>query len=236
MLPSLVTLLLLPVLIGLGIWQLQRAEYKTALQAEYDARSQGPAVAVASELQPAEALRYYRVAAKGVYEPAYQILVDNRVHRGQAGYHVVTPLHLQGGAARILVNRGWVAAGPDRSQLPPIDVPPGLVEVHGVAVEPGDRHFTLAAPEPIRDVWPTVWQNLDMKRYAAAVPFPVQPVVILLDPSAPAGGFVRDWARLDTGIATHRGYAFQWFSLAAALAVIYLVVNLRRRSENFRHD
>jgi surfeit locus 1 family protein len=69
---------------------------------------------------------------------------------------------------------------------------------------------------------------MEMTRYAAAVPFPVQPVVVLLDPDS-AGGFTRDWSRLDAGISVHQGYAFQWFMLAAALASIYLFMSLRRR-------
>jgi surfeit locus 1 family protein len=56
--------------------------------------------------------------------------------------------------------------------------------------------------------------------------------VVLLDPDSAAGGYVRHWARLDTGIATHQGYAFQWFSLAIALAAIYILVNTRRTNEN----
>jgi surfeit locus 1 family protein len=58
------------------------------------------------------------------------------------------------------------------------------------------------------------------------VTFPLQPIVILLDPDSSNGGFVRQWARLDAGIATHQGYAFQWFSLAAALAAIYILVSM----------
>lgn len=62
------------------------------------------------------------------------------------------------------------------------------------------------------------------------VVFPVQPVVILLDPRSPAGGFTRDWTRLDAGIAVHRGYAFQWFMLAATLLALYLFFGFRRRA------
>ena len=99
-------------------------------------------------------------------------------------------------------------------------------EITGVATVPAEKYFTLARPEP---GWQRVWQNMEMARYAAAAPFPVQPVVVLLDPDSPAGGFTRDWSRLDAGISVHQGYAFQWFMLAAALASIYLFMSLRRR-------
>ncbi len=51
-----------------------------------------------------------RVAAEGVFDAARQILIDNKIDEGRAGYHVVTPLVLRDGRA-VLVDRGWIAAG-----------------------------------------------------------------------------------------------------------------------------
>lgn len=226
--PSLAVAVLLPLFLYLGYWQLQRADEKRALQAEYDARAAGPAIQVEPRLQSAEQLQFYRVVAKGYYEPDHMILIDNRVHQGLPGYDVITPLHLSGGDVRLLVNRGWIPLGADRAHLPVIETPKGLVEVTGVATVPADKVFTLGTPEPLSRGWQEVWQNMDMKRYRAAVPFPVQPVVVLLDPQSPAGGFTREWARLDAGIGVHEGYAFQWFMMAAALVVIYLFMGRRR--------
>ncbi len=220
-------LLMVPTLVSLGFWQLKRAEEKRAIQSEYDARSRDARVEIGSRLQHAEDLRFYRVIARGTYETQYQILIDNRVQHGRAGYHVITPLRLGNSDTRVLVNRGWIALGPTREMLPAADAPAGMQEVTGVATVPREKVFRLAEPAPLTGNWQTVWQHMDMKRYAAAVSFPVQPVVILLDTDSPAGGFVRDWARLDAGIAVHKGYAFQWFTLAAALIAIYLFFNLR---------
>ncbi len=230
LLPTLATLALLPLVVGLGFWQLDRAEHKTRLQAEYDARAHGPVVAIGASPQPAEALRFYKVVAKGRYDNAHQILIDNRVHRGRVGYHVVTPLTIAGGDTRVLVNRGWVALGPDRERLPAIDTPPGVQEIVGVAMVPAERVFTLGDPAPASGAWEPLWQNMDIPRFKASVGYPLQPVVVLLDPNSPAGGFVREWSRLDAGIATHKAYAFQWFALAIALLTLYIVVNTRKRA------
>lgn len=224
--PTSMVAILLPVFLSLGYWQLQRAQEKRTLQAEYDARAGGAVVQVEARMQQAEQLRFYKVSARGYYETERQVLLDNRVHRGRAGYHVVTPLRLQNGDVRLLINRGWIPLGEDRAQLPPIEPPKGLQEIIGVATVPAEKVFTLASPESAGGDWQPVWQYLDMARYAAAAPFPVQPVVVLLDPASP-GGYTRDWGRLDAGIAVHRGYAFQWFMLAATLAAIYLFVGLR---------
>jgi surfeit locus 1 family protein len=236
--PTLAVLLLFPLLVGLGIWQLDRAAQKRTIQAEYDARRNGPAIEIRAQVQTGEDLRFHRVMARGRYEPTYQVLVDNRIHRGRVGYHVITPLHIAGSNVRVLINRGWVPLGVSRAQLPRLDTPSGRVEVEGVATVPSERVFTLGQAPPLSAGWQPVWEYMDMKRYAAAVPFPVQPVVVLLDPSSPAGGFVREWGRLDAGIAVHEAYAFQWFTLAAGLLILYVSLNLRRvrtRSRSAAH-
>ena len=225
--------ILLPLFLYLGYWQLQRAGEKRQLQAEYDTRANGPAVQVEPRVQRAEELQFYRVVAKGHYETEYQILIDNRVHQGRVGYHVITPLKLQDSEVRLLVNRGWIALGDSRERLPELDTPVGLLQITGVATVPAEKYFTLAKPEPR---WQRVWQNMDMAHYAASVPFPVQPVVVLLDPADKAGGFTRDWSRLDAGISVHQGYAFQWFMLAAALVSIYLFMSLRRRDADKQEE
>jgi surfeit locus 1 family protein len=92
--PSLTVAVLLPLFLYLGYWQLQRAEEKRELQSEYDARATGPTVKVETRVQRPEELQFYRVIARGYYETGYQVLVDNRVHQGQAGYEVITPLRL----------------------------------------------------------------------------------------------------------------------------------------------
>ncbi len=226
--PTLATLVLLPVMIGLGMWQLDRAGQKQRLQAEYDRLQLEPAKQLLSVLEPPEALRFRRVIARGRYEPENQILIDNRVHQGQAGYHVLTPLRLGDGSVRVLVNRGWVPLGVDRARLPVFETPREPVEVTGLAVVPHTQGFHLGGAKPPGDGWQPVWQYLDFDLFRDSVTFPLQPVVILLDPDSTSGGFVRHWARLDAGIATHQGYAFQWFTLAVTLAGIYILLNTRK--------
>jgi surfeit locus 1 family protein len=236
--PTLVFLLLWPLLLYLGSWQLQRAEEKRELQAEYDARASDEPITLGGQRQRADDLRFHRVRARGVYETGNQVLLDNRVHHGQAGYHVITPLKIAGTEMRLLVNRGWIALGASRAQLPKIETPAGMQEITGVATVPAEQVFTLGPPEGSQSDWPPVWQHLDMSRYASLAPFAVQPVVVLLDPASPAGGLLREWSRLDAGIAVHQGYAFQWFTLAAALVGIYVYFGLRvgRRRKRTRPD
>lgn len=227
--PTLAVAALLPAMVALGFWQLHRADEKRVLQEEYDARATGPAVRIEPRVQRAEDLRFYRVTVRGTYETANQLYIDNRVHQGRAGYHVVTPLRIEDSDVRVLVNRGWVPLGPDRAQLPLASIPAGAQEITGIATVPSDKPFRLGAEAALRHDGQTLWQHMDLVRFAASVRYPVQPVIVLLDADSAAGGFTREWNRLDAGIAVHQGYAFQWFMLAAALLAIYLFLGWRRR-------
>jgi len=226
--PTLATAVLLPVLIGLGFWQLQRAEFKRGLQAEYDRYQNMPAQRMLARVDPLETLHYRHIVVRGRYEPEHQILIDNRVVQGQVGYYVITPLRIYDSTVRVLVNRGWVAVGPDRSQLPVIETPTETVELTGVASLPSRPGFRLGSAHAPGPEWPKVWQYLELDEYERLAAFPLQPVVLLMDPDSPGGGLVRHWPRLDAGIQTHQGYALTWFSLAFALAAIYILLNTRK--------
>ncbi|HEY8555501.1 MAG TPA: SURF1 family protein [Burkholderiales bacterium] len=233
--PTLAALVLVPLFCGLGFWQLRRAEEKEALQAEYDRRAAAPPITLQGAPVAVEEVQYARVRARGVYETEYQVLWDNRIHNGVPGYHVLTPFRIENSDTRVLVNRGWVPAPPSRAELPDIDAPPAPVDISGTAVAPR-VDFLLGELDPLTRTRPTVWQQIDLERYAQQVEWPLQPIVVLLDPQSP-GGYVREWARLDAGIAVHRGYAFQWFALAATAIVVYVVLVVRwyRRNSPMRN-
>lgn len=235
LIPTLATLILLPILINLGLWQAHKADHKQVLQDIYEKREKEPPIQIGVYAVDPDSVRFHRVVARGRYEAAYQILLDNQIQGGVAGYHVITPLRIEGSQIRILVNRGWIPLGSDRRVLPAIETPPAGVEVVGSAVVPSSQYLELAKPQNESNGWQPVWQNLDMKRYRSSVPFPVQPVMILLDAASSAGGYVREWPRPDLRIEMNRGYALQWYGMAVALVVIYLVTNIKNISKE-DHD
>jgi surfeit locus 1 family protein len=209
---------LVSVFVSLGLWQWRKFEAKTTLQAELDARSRSAVVDMPAAPVNAESLRYRHVRLRGSFEPDRQIFIDNRVHREQAGYHVVTPLRLAGSNMRVLVNRGWIPAGADHRVVPVVETPAGMVELNGIAVVPATRFFTLAPPLA---GWQPVWQNLDLGAYSAAAPWPMQSVVVQLDADSPHG-FAREWPRPDERAEMHRSYALQWFGFALSSVAIWL--------------
>lgn len=228
LLPTLATILCIALFVRLGLWQLHKAEAKQALQAQLDRHLTEAPVTLPGQITDLEAWRYRRVKLTGQYETRYQILLDNQVENGVAGYHVITPLHVEGSDAYILVNRGWIAAPAEHRILPAVETPSAAQEITGSIWLPPNKIFALQAP-PSDAKWQPVWQNMDMRRYIKAVPFKVQPLVVRLDAGSPAGGgFVRNWPRPAERMETHLGYAYQWFGFAATLVVIYLVINFRK--------
>lgn len=220
--PTLATLFFLVLTLWLGNWQSERAETKRALQARYDAAVREAPIHVGSTLLDRDSVLYRKLEVEGVFDDAHTILLDNRVMDGVAGYHVLTPLQIDGGSRAILVNRGWVAAGRTRDRVPAPPTPAGVVRLEGMAVDPHTRYVELAPTAPQG----RVWQNLDFARYAATTGLRLQPV-LLLQTSSAADGLQRSWPRPDSGVNTHVSYAFQWYSLAATLTVLWLIMNVR---------
>ena len=230
--PTIATLILFPMLLWLGWWQIERADFKQAQESRVEAENARPPVRVGAELMETdfrpESWSHRRVTASGHYLPR-QFLLDNRTRRGVAGYHVLTPLRFdEERALGVMVNRGWLPIGPDRSHLPEIAVLAGKLEARGRSRVPGQA-FLLGEAGYRDDTWPRVVQSIELGMMEQALGIDLLPFVIELGRSE-SHGFDREW-RVYGGISPqrHRAYAFQWFALAATLLAIYVIVNLRRR-------
>ena len=215
---------------SLGNWQLRRAGEKQALQERSDNRERGATLRLPGRRIEVKDVEYARVAVRGEFLPHYTILLDNRVRNGVVGYDVLTPVSVEGGGLSVLVNRGWIAAGPRRDVLPKFPTPAGLQSLEGIALAPSGRYFELGADhaaggKAAAAVAP-VWQNLNFERYAETTRLALQPFLVR-QTSASDDGLARTWERPDRGVDIHRGYAFQWYSLAALILVLYVVLNLR---------
>jgi surfeit locus 1 family protein len=222
---TLLTIALLAMLVSLGRWQLHRAAEKRVLFDEFAAGSD--AVRSVDATTP-KLPRYVRIEAHGHYDGARQILIDNMVNGERPGYFVVTPFALQNGGW-LLVNRGWVPLGRSRADRPDVAVDSDERTLRGRADNMPSPGIRMGTPAPLQPPYPAVAsfptreeiaRLLQEPRWAAAAD------LILLDPAEP-DGYVRNWAPPGFPPMRHIGYAVQWFGLALALAVIYLVTNFR---------
>jgi surfeit locus 1 family protein len=207
--------------IQLGNWQLRRAEEKTRLGERVTALVSAPVTPLPRQAP----IEWQRVSLSGEWLPKGAIFLDNRMHRGQPGYHVLTPLRLAANGEVILVNRGWMAAAADRSRLPELAGAAGEATVEGVVRHPEDNPFTLAQQAGAG----RLWQVLDLPAYRQAFGLPVAQYVVY-QTSAAADGLVRDWPRPEAGVDRHHAYAFQWYGLAAAAAAMTGLHVFRKQS------
>ncbi len=225
--PTLAALFFFVLTLWLGNWQGDRAASKRALQARYDAAERDAAIHVGGTLLARDSVLYRKLEVRGVFDDAHTILLDNRVYNGVAGYHILTPLKIEGSQLALLVNRGWVAAGRSRAQLPHVPPPRGIVAIEGIAIDPHSRYVELAHAAPQG----RVWQNLDLARYVAQTQLNLQPL-LLLQTTPLVDGLQRSWPRPDAGADMHVSYAFQWYSLAATLLALWLVLNVGRQRDD----
>ena len=127
LLPTLAASLLLPLFIFAGNWQWNKATVKGNLQRQLDMRATEPAVQIpATRVDDPQSLRYRKVVAQGYYEPQHQVLIANRTLHERAGYHVITPLRLDGSEIRVLINRGWIPALAKYRDEPQVSTPAGI--------------------------------------------------------------------------------------------------------------
>ena len=211
------------IMVQLGNWQLSRAQEKESRQERLDLLSQEPAVVLPPTEVKLEDFQYRQVEAQGEYVPGHTIYLDNKIYRGVAGYHVITPLRIGTSSMHVLVNRGWAPADRDRSKLPEAAPPPGQVSVSGIATTATQK--TLELSQDL--VAGRVWENLDINRYRNATGLSLQPVMILQKDDV-QDGLIRQWPRPDSGSAKNLGYAVQWFAMAFAVLIIYLVLSGKR--------
>ena len=234
---------------GFGAWQFDRHEQRSernavieerlaaapvslqeALEAAARERARNAAAGLGSDVDP---LDYRPVRVSGRFEPAYEVLRRPVSRDGVPGYHVVTPLLLADGSA-VLVERGWVPQEFDQVPVEAAPPPAGEVTLDAWAF-PGETPPTgplaALAPRDPPEGRLTQVAYVDLERLAAQVPYPLQPLRLLLEaaPGVPAQG---DLPLLppapELTLGPHLGYALQWYAFVVITVVGYGAL-LRRR-------
>lgn len=227
--PTVATVLLLPILVSLGFWQLDRAAQKRQLLQQFQQQQAEPAINL-NHARDSEFYSYQRIEVTGRFDAEHQFLLDNMVYQGRAGYQVITPLLMTGGGQAVLVNRGWLPQTGSRQELPPIPTPTERLTLEGQLKLDSGKQFGLGESGIDAKTWPRVIQWLEVEQVEKKLGYEVLDFVILQSPESPAG-FKRDWYIKKIVPEKSISYAVQWFALALALVIIYLVVNTRKVKE-----
>lgn len=216
-LPSLVVALLLPLLVGLGFWQLSRAEEKRVLLAEFEARRQAEPITV-TELERRSDLAHLRIRLHGQFDERHSLLLDNRMRDGQVGVELLQPFYDQASGLWLLVNRGWLP-WPDRRTPPQFTTPEQLLSLQARVYVPLGNAFQLQA-DPNTGDWPRLITAVEPERLWRQLGRGGLAYEVRLEPGPAA--YQAQWPLVAMGPEKHSGYAVQWFALAAALFCLYL--------------
>jgi len=216
----------------LGFWQLDRAEQKRELQLFFNEKQEKEIINLNNDfITLNDNFIWRRVTVTGSFLEHQQILLDNQVNGGQAGYYVYTPFKAIDTEDIFLVNRGWLPIGKDRNKSPELISTKGEVTIHGVLKkEPKtgvllmDNHVERLTEHVTR------LQKIDINEISSLTEIKLIPYIIRIS-SASEYGYIRDWKLRNSGENVHIGYAYQWFAFAVTLFVIYFVMNIKKKAK-----
>jgi surfeit locus 1 family protein len=215
--------------IALGLWQLERANLKDEIEGRFQQRLAEP-----YQRLPAvddQDIEYRKIRLEGRYDNMHNLLVDNQLHLGRAGYYVLTPFLLKDSDRVLLVNRGWSAWGDSRDDLPPIATPDSAGGIAGIAYFPSEPALQLG-DEIVLDGWTPaapyqLIPHIDINQLQPSFDGRLLPWVLWLAAEQP-GYYVRDWKPVWMRPEKSRAYATQWFAFALVALVLFVIMNLRK--------
>lgn len=221
---TLVTLTAVVIMFALGFWQLQRADEKSERLAAIQQAAETKALSLQQASTMGQQALDMTVQFNGRMDTKRYFLLDNKIQQGTVGYEVLAIVSATEG--NVIVNLGWLAAPPLRSDLPQVNLNDTIEPYQGIVAIP--KHNTLITETAARDQqWPKVLQQADLavieQHYASAL----LPFVILLDEQQ-GSGYVRKWQAVVMPPEKHLAYAIQWFLLASAALVIFIVAQHKK--------
>ncbi|MCC5864518.1 MAG: SURF1 family protein [Wenzhouxiangella sp.] len=224
LLPHLVAVLVLTACLRLAGWQLDRAEEKDLLVAQW---AEAPALALSDlgESPPPFAL----VAGSGRFDTERHILLDNQLLNNHPGVHVFSLFSVEEGELRILVNRGWQPWLRRTGEWPRFETPEGPIELSGRLSPPPRVGFQLGEAEDLdSESWPNLMTYFDLDKIRAVLGADLHDQIVLLEPEHPLHLSSEPWRTVIMGPERHRAYAFQWYSIALAVFLIWCFLGYRQ--------
>lgn len=222
-------LLAVALFVKLGLWQSQRAVEKQAmLDAVAQVLARRQAVPLAQAADAGRRHAYDWSAGAGRFAEHGPLWLDNQQRDGRAGVHAYR-VFLPEGAPPLLVDLGWLPLPGDRA-MPAIARPRGRIEIRGLLVPPPSSGLALGSGIAKQgEGWVLTRLDTGVVSRTLGLPAPLAPRVLRLDPAMPLG-YARDLQLLANTLPPerHRGYAVQWFALAAAVLATALILTFRK--------
>lgn len=217
---TLLLLLVIPLFLSLGTWQLQRADEKTGIATTYAARLNMSAITL-DQLSEYEDKTNIPVGLVGRYTGEHYLL-ENQWRNKKLGVEVLSIFETEEGLS-ILLNRGWVENA-DRRQTPAFDTPMTQQVIQTTVYQPSKAPYTLGELQLENEVWPKRLTYLAIDKIAQDIERPVYPLSLRIN-AAKEGLFDTNWPVINVKPETHIGYAVQWYLFAVVAFLVYLFAN-----------
>jgi len=235
LIPTIIFLLILPVLLKLGFWQLDRAEEKRDLIALFKQQNESGPLKISGNIRLDISQNYRKAMVEGNFDNKKIIFVDNKIHQGNTGVYVVTPFKIKNSNYHVLVNRGWTAMDKNRKNLPDVITDTSLIKLSGKIKFINTKPFTVGNQFQSNKGWPALVQWINIEDIEKKSELKLLPYILLLDEKE-KNGYVREWKPVVMQPEKSVSYAVQWFSLALALTIIYIVVNLKNSKDELENE
>ena len=209
------------VFVFLGVWQIERAAHKEGLLQAFNAEQESPPIRLTSQSPD-----WSRVFVDGIFDSSRQILIDNQIHKGKVGYKIFTPFRFDDNKI-VLVDRGWIAQGQSRSDLPQLNILEKKSRIIATVTSP--EQGVLAGSELLTNEWPRVSQTKAVEVIASAFKEPILDIVLVLDPGSSQ---ITEFIQIKPFAITplkHYGYAMQWFTMSIVLLGMFLYALKREK-------
>ncbi len=221
-LPVLAFLVVFPLLISLGVWQLSRAHEKEAMLAALSASTHETPFSLAQILPDPRGYQFHGIELEGDFIQGEDVLLMHQMQAQDVGYHVLTLFQPVSGGLPLWVDRGFLSVR-HKNEIPP--PPTQSLRIRGIIDLPEPDRFILGENILFPTKRPLEIQRLDVDELSAVTGKRALPVVILAETDL-HDGLIREWEIVVMPPEKHYGYAVQWFAMAACLVVIYGVLSV----------
>ena len=209
---------------SLGVWQIERGQAKANILNEFnDYLKKTP-----SNLDESSK-KWDRVYVRGSWINSEQILIDNIINRGIAGYKVITPLNIEGSDKTILVDRGWIKQNKYRGVLPDISLEEKSETVSGILELP--ELGLVLSNDIVTSEWPKISQSKNFKILAEQFDMNLFPMILLADPINQNSLEYIKITPTNMTPTKHYGYSAQWFLMFVVLCAMYIWYGLNKNEK-----
>ncbi|GAP05465.1 uncharacterized conserved protein [Anaerolinea thermolimosa] len=211
---TLLVLLAAMVMVRLGIWQLDRLEQRRARNALIQQAMGLPPLDL-NQANPSDwnTAIYRDAIVTGKYDFSSEVVLRNQIWENRPGFHLLTPLLIEGRTQAVIVDRGWIPLEDGDPSKRTKYAEEGSITVRG-RLMPSQQTRSLGgavdAPRGRLDAWN--W--IDLPRLSQQMNVPIAPLYLIAAPLNGQSLPARSLPEPDLSEGPHMGYALQWFSFA----------------------